>query len=112
MKVVNKKKFSRRKFVSLGLFFTLAVLVITAIVIQIFEATKDDFFIHFFTVIHIFTGLTFTVLSVIHMTENWQAMKSYSKFRQLIDNKEAFYAFLLTMFSILVGFLFVYFLMD
>ena len=112
MEVTNKKKFSRRKFLSAGLFLTLAVLVFTAIIIQIFEALKDDFFIHFFTVVHIFTGLAFTVLSVLHIKLNWQSMKSYIEIRQLIGNKEACYALLLTMLAILLGFLFVYFIMD
>lgn len=112
MEAMNKKKFSRRKFVSIGLFLTFAVLVITAIVIQIFEALKDDFFMHFFTVSHIFTGLAFTILSVLHIKLNWQSMKSYVKFKQLIGNREAFYALLLTMLAILLGFLFVYFIMD
>lgn len=112
MRAMNRKKFSRRKFVSVGLFLSLAVLLITAIVIQIFEALEDDLFIHFFTVIHIFTGLSFTVLSVLHMEINWSAMKSYVRLKKLIENREAIAAFLLTMLAILVGFLFVYFLID
>lgn len=109
---MKQTKFSRRKFVSIGLFLTLAVLVVTAIIIQIFEALEDDLFIHFFTVIHIFTGLSFTVLSVIHLVLNWSAMKSYVKMKQLIGNREVIAAFLLTMLAILAGFLFVYFLID
>lgn len=112
MEVTNKRKFSRRKFVSVGLFLTFTVLVTTAIIIQIFEALKNDFFMHFFTVSHIFTGLAFTVLSVLHLKLNWESMKSCVKFKQLIGNREAFYALLLTMLAILPGFLFAYFIID
>lgn len=108
MEVSYKKVFSRRKFVSVGLFLTLSVLVLTAILIQIFEAFEEDFFIHLFTVAHIFTGLAFTVLSVFHIIMNWQSMKSYIKTKGLIVSREAIYAFLLTMIAILAGFLFVY----
>lgn len=104
----GKKTFSRRKFVSVGLFFTLTVLVITAIVIQIFEAIEDDFFIHCFTVAHIFTGLAFTVLSVLHAKMNWQSMKSYMRTKRLAVSSEVVCAFLLTMGAIFSGFLFVY----
>jgi hypothetical protein len=112
MKVSDKKTFSRRKFASVGLFLTLAILVITAIVIQIFEAIEEDFFIHLFTVIHIFTGLSFTVLSVLHIMMNWQSMKAHVKDKTLTVSREAMYALLLTIMSILAGCLFVCFIMD
>lgn len=112
MEVSNKKTFSRRKFVSVGLFLTLTVLVITAIVIQIFEALEEDHFIHLFTVIHIFTGLAFTVLSVLHAKINWQLMKNSIKDKRLIVSKESIYALLFTMTAIIVGCLFVFILMD
>lgn len=112
MVISHKKSFSRRKFVSLGLFLTLTVLVITAIVIQIFEALEEDFFIHIFTVIHIFAGLTFTVLSVFHTITNWQSMRGYIKNKDLVISREAIYAFLLTIIAILAGILFVCFVMD
>ena len=106
MKVSNKKTFSRRKFVSVGLFLTLAVLVITAIVIQIFEALEEDLFIHLFTVTHIFTGLAFTVLSVLHVIINWKSMMAYIKGKDTIVSREAIYALLLALIAILIGILF------
>ena len=36
METTNKKAFSRRKFVSVGLFLSLAILVITGVLIQIY----------------------------------------------------------------------------
>lgn len=112
MGVFHKKAFSHRKFISVGLFLSLAVLVITAIVIQIFEALEDDFFLHLFNVTHIFTGLVFTVLSVLHIIMNWQSMKVYIKTKELIVSREAIYAFLLTMIAILTAVLFVCFIVD
>nr|WP_320057430.1 hypothetical protein [uncultured Bacteroides sp.] len=108
MVVSHKKVFSRRKFVSVGLFLTLAVLVITAIMIQFFEAFEAAFFIHLFTVIHIFTGLAFTILSVLHIIKNWQSMRIYIKNKGVFVNRETIYAFLLTMIAILTGVLFAY----
>jgi hypothetical protein len=100
--------FSRRKFVSLGLFFTLIVLVATAVVIQVAEAIENDFFIHFFTVIHIFNGLTFTILAVLHAKINWQVMMTYFKSKALLLSKEAVYAFWVTAIAVLSGILFVF----
>jgi len=112
MKILQKRAVNHRKFISIGLLLTLVVLVITAIIIQIFEAIEKDFFIHLFTVIHIFSGLTFTALSVFHATKNWQLMKSYIKAKGFSVSIEALYAFLLTMGTILIGILFVCFVMD
>lgn len=109
---VKQRKFNRQKFISIGLFLMAVVLVITAIIIQIFEALEDEFFIHLFTVIHIFSGLAFTVLSVYHLLKNWAFMRSYISNRDLKFNVEAFFAILLVLMIILSGFLFVCFVMD
>lgn len=108
MNVSHQKAFSRRKFISVGLFLTFTVLVITAIVIQIFEGLENELLIHLFTLVHIFSGLAFTVLSVFHAIMNWQSMKAYVKAKQSVFSKEAVCAFLLTVVTILVGVLFVF----
>jgi len=108
MEMPHRNTFNSRRFVSVGLFFTLLVLVITAIVIQVFEALENDLFIHLFTVTHIFTGFAFTVLSVLHAKRNWILMKSYMKDKKVTWSKEVLYAFLLTVAAILAGILFVY----
>lgn len=112
MVVSDKTTFSRRKFLSVGLMLTLIVLVITAVVIQIFEALEEDLYIHLFTVTHIFNGLAFTVLSVLHVIMNWKPMMAYIRGKDKIVSSEAIYAFLLTMIAILVSILFFYILMD
>lgn len=103
MNASHQKAFSRRKFISLGLFLTFTVLIITAIAIQIFEAIENEMFIHLFTVVHIFSGLAFTILSVFHAKLNWQSMKVYVKAKQSFFSREAVYAFLLTAATILIG---------
>lgn len=108
MKRMNKTAFNCSKFISVGLLLTSAVLVLTAILIQIFEAFEEDLYIHLFTVAHIFTGLTFTILSVLHAKMHWKSMMIYIKTEGLVVSKEAIYAFSLTVIDILIGFLFVY----
>jgi hypothetical protein len=103
MNASHQKAFSRRKFISVWLFLTFIVLVITAIVIQIFEALENELFIHLFTVVHIFSGLAFTVLSIFHAKMNWQSMRVYIKAKQSVFSREAVCAFLLTVVTILVG---------
>lgn len=103
MNASHQKSFSRRKFISVGLFLTLIVLVITAIVIQIFEALENELFIHLFTVVHIFSGLVFAVLSIFHAKMNWQAMRVYIKAKQSVFSREAVCAFLLTVVAVFVG---------
>jgi hypothetical protein len=72
-----------------GLLLTFIVLVITAIVIQIFEALENELFIHLLTVVHIFSGLAFSVLSVFHAKMNWQSMRIYVKAKQSVFSREA-----------------------
>lgn len=112
MKVSYKRVFNHRKFISLSLVLNLAVLVVTAIVIQVFEALENDFFLHLFNVTHIFAGLVFTVLSVLHLMMNWQFMKVYIKTKGLMASREAHYAFLLTMTAILTAVLFILYVKD
>lgn len=108
MKASSRKAFSHHKFVTAGLFLTFIVLVITSIVIQIFEALKNELFIHLFLVVHIFTGLAFTILTVLHSKINWLSMKVYFKTKQSVFSKEVIYALLLTVLTILTGVLFVF----
>ena len=109
MNVSHQKAFSRRKFISVGIFLTFTVLIITAIVIQILEALENELFIDLFTEVHIFSGLAFTVLSVFHTKMNWQSMRVYVKAKQSVFSREAICAFLLTVATILVGVLIILF---
>ena len=97
-----------RGFISVGLLFTLILLFVTAVVIQIFEAIEADFYIHLFTVIHIFSGLVFTVFSIYHIIKNWKTLRGYIVLTKL----NILYATIIMLLIILAGFLFVYYIMD
>lgn len=92
MEVSQRKSFNRRKFVSVGLFLTLAILVITGVLIQIFENFEEGFSIHFFTALHVLTGLAFAVLSVLHTITNWKSLKSYIKTKRTSISRETWWA--------------------
>jgi hypothetical protein len=106
METSHKKTFSRRKFVSVGLFLTLVVLVITGTLIQVFETFEEGFSIHFFTAVHVLTGFVFAVLSVLHTITNWKSLKNYIKNKAVTVSKEAIFAFLMMLLIVLIGFLF------
>ena len=106
MEVSQKKTFNRRKFVSVSLFLTLTILIITGILIQIFETFEEGFPIHFFTAVHVLTGLVFAILSVLHTITNWRTLKAYIKSKEITISKEAVSAFIVAMIIILIGFLF------
>lgn len=108
MEVLQKKSFNRRKFVSVSLFLTLIILVITGMLIQVFESFEEGFSIHFFTAVHVLTGLIFAVFAVLHTIINWKSLKSYIKSRSVYISKEAIWSLLVIMIVIVVGFLFVY----
>jgi hypothetical protein len=108
MEISNKPAFNGQKFISVGLLLNFTVLIITAVLIQIYEALEEDFFIHLFTVVHIFTGFAFTVLGVLHTKKHWKLVKIYIKKKELVVSNEAVYAFLLTVITILTGSLFVH----
>lgn len=106
MEILHKKTFSRRKFVSVGLFLTLVILVVTGILIQIFEAFEEGFSIHFFTAVHVLTGIIFSILSVLHTITNWRVLKAYVINEKITVNKETVSAIVAALAVILIGFLF------
>lgn len=108
MEVSRKKTFSQRKFVSVGLFFTLTILVVTGILIQIFETFEEGFSIHFFTAVHVFTGIIFTVFAILHTVMNWRSLRAYIKTGEITVSKETAYALLVVIIIIFTGFIFVH----
>ncbi|MDH6354290.1 drug/metabolite transporter (DMT)-like permease [Dysgonomonas sp. PH5-45] len=106
MEVLQKKSFSRRKFVSIGLFLTLLILIITGILIQVFERFEEGVSIHFFTAVHVLAGLVFAVLAVLHTVTNWRSLKAYIKNKGVTVSREAVWGVLLVAIIILIGFLF------
>lgn len=105
METTNKKAFSRRKFVSVGLFLSLAILVITGVLIQIYEHFEEGFAIHFFVGVHVLTGIFFLVISILHIIINWRALKSYIKTKDVSISKETIVAIVAVIIIIVIGFL-------
>jgi len=108
MEVSQRKLFNRRKFVSVGLFLSLAVLVVTGILIQVFEHFEEGFSIHFFTAVHVLVGMVFAVLSVLHTITNWKSLKSYINTKGAGISREAVWAFLVAIVVIGFGGFFAY----
>lgn len=111
MSTVRKTAFNKREFVSVGLLMTATVLVVTAVVIQVFEMLEDNFYMHLFFVAHIFTGVAFAVLAVLHANMNWESMDGYISSGEMAVSREVVYAALLTVATVIAGFLFVCFVM-
>jgi hypothetical protein len=107
MSTTRKKAFNQRVFVSVGLLMTATVLVITAIIIQVFEALEDNFVMHLFFVAHIFTGVAFSVLAAMHANINWESIDGYIGGGELTFSREVRCAALLTVGAVIAGFLFV-----
>jgi hypothetical protein len=109
MKTFFKKPFNSRKFVSVGLFFTLASLVVTGILIQIFETFENGFPMHFCTAVHVLTGMVFAVFSVLHTVTNWRSLKTHIKHAKGATlSREATVALFLVMIIVVIGFLLAY----
>ena len=105
MEALQRKSFNQRKFVSVSLFLTLAVLVITGVLIQVFENFEEGFAIHFFTALHVLTGLGFAIFAVLHTKMNWKALKSYIKIKGACINREALWAFFVGVLIVVALFL-------
>ncbi len=103
MEVSQRKSFNRRKFVSIGLFFSLAALVTTGILIQVFENFEEGFCIHFFTAVHVLTGFAFAVISALHAVTNWKSLKAYINTKGTGVSREAVWAFLVGIVVVGIG---------
>jgi len=73
----ENKSFKSRKVISLVLFIALIILPVTGVLIEVAESTKNEFLLHFSTVLHALTGIIFTVYGILHVNKNWKAMKKY-----------------------------------
>lgn len=79
MKVSYKRRFNYRAFVSIGLFFALIILFVTAILIQFFEDEPDSLEKHISVSCHALAGIAFIILNMFHLKLNWQSFKAYPK---------------------------------
>jgi hypothetical protein len=111
MEISCKKAFNHCAFVSVGLFFTLAILLMTAVLIQFFEHDPDSLEMHVSVSCHALAGIIFIVLNILHLKLNWQSMKIYVKERSSIS-KEAIYATLSIILFIVLGTFIVYLILE
>lgn len=112
MKTSYQEAFNYRAFVSVGLFFTLIILFLTAIFIQFFEEDPDSLEMHISVSCHVLAGIIFIILNITHLKLNWQAFKSYTKNKKGNVNREITSAILSIISFIVLGTFIVYLLMG
>ena len=112
MEVSHKKAFNRRAFISVGLFFTLAILFVTAVLIQFFENDPDSLEMHISVSCHALAGIIFIILNILHLKLNWQSMKLYIKEKEASISREAIYAVLSVISAIVFGTFVVYLILG
>jgi len=107
-----KKKFSWRAFISIGLFYTFFILLVTGMVLYVAPAGRIANWVNWKLValtkaqwqsIHTVFALLFVILSIFHLFSiNWKAFWTYlkSKTKQGLNKKREFY--LSTIFTILI----------
>ncbi|MDR0984831.1 MAG: hypothetical protein LBL93_07540 [Ruminococcus sp.] len=96
---MGRKKFNLRAFVSLSLFVVFIVVVITGLSLPIIENNIDPALMNSlrgepkikageniwvtlysaFRFFHIYFGLLFTVLTIVHIAKNWKVLKNYMR---------------------------------
>lgn len=112
MRTSHQKAFNYRAFVSVGLFFTLIILFLTAVLIQFFEEDPDSLEMHISVSCHALAGIIFIILNITHLKLNWQAFKSYTKNKKGNVNREITSAILSIISFIVLGTFIVYLLMG
>lgn len=107
-----KKKFSWRAFISIGLFYTFFILLLTGMVLYVAPAGRIANWVNWKLVgltkaqwqsIHTIFALLFVILSIFHLFSiNWKAFWTYlkSKTKQGLNKKREFY--LSTIFTVLI----------
>lgn len=112
MKVSYKRGFNYRAFVSIGLFFALIILFITAILIQFFEDDPDSLEKHISVSCHALAGIAFIILNMFHLKLNWQSFKTYPKNKEGDISKEIITAVLSIILFLILGTFIVYLLLG
>lgn len=108
----SKRGFNYRAFVSMSLFFTLIILIITAVLIQFFESEPDSLENHISVSCHALAGIAFIILNILHLKLNWQFFKSYPKNKEGVISKEIITAVLSIILFLILGTFIVYLLLG
>lgn len=112
MNVSHKRAFNYRAFISMGLFFTLIILFVTAVLIQFFEDDPDSLENHISVSCHALAGIAFIILNMFHLKLNWQSFKSYPKNKEEGISREIITAVLSIILYLILGTFIVYLLLG
>ncbi|MDR1864770.1 MAG: DUF4405 domain-containing protein [Bacteroidales bacterium] len=103
------KKANRRAFVSIALFIIFALLILSAVMIQIIEIRhRFSFAHHVWTAIHVLCGVVFTIAGIFHIVYNWRSLAAHVSNVKGTAVKAAAVAFLLVIIIVAAGFLAAY----
>lgn len=74
MKATKNREMNKRAVTSIGLFITLIIMPISALITHI---THDGPTSHIWLHIHVVAGILFTIFGILHVVYNWKALKRY-----------------------------------
>ncbi|MFV0467429.1 MAG: DUF4405 domain-containing protein [Dysgonomonas sp.] len=109
---MERKVLNHRAFVSVGLFFALIILFITAVLIQFFESNPDSLEMHICVSCHALAGIVFIILNILHLKLNWQSFRSYIKDKEANISREIISAVLSIILFLILGTFIVYLLLG
>lgn len=112
MDITDKRRFNHRAFISVGLFFALIILFVTAVLIQFFENEPDSLPMHISVSCHALAGIAFVILNILHLKLNWQFFKSYAKDRKGNISREIVSALFSVILFMVLGTFIVYLLVG
>ncbi|MDR2506479.1 MAG: hypothetical protein LBD67_00550 [Candidatus Accumulibacter sp.] len=111
----NINKFKWRQFISMSIFNFIIILVVTGAAIQMAEGMGENYetveyippyltlILHSVTAVHVLVGFGFGIFSIFHIVLNWKSLKNYFCKKTSRINKEAIFAFSLSVFFIVIG---------
>jgi cell division protein FtsW (lipid II flippase) len=73
----NRNRRNRRAAVSVGLLILFALLIISAVMIQVEEVNPQSFSLHVWTAIHAVCGTVFMLFVICHLVYNWRIFRNY-----------------------------------
>lgn len=74
MSTNQKQKINKRAVTSIGLFITLILMPVSALIVHITHGQPSS---HVWLHIHVIAGILFTVFGILHAIYNWKALKRY-----------------------------------
>lgn len=72
--MATNNKTNKRAVVSIGLFVTLLIMPISALIVHVTQGQPTS---HIWLHIHVVAGIAFMVFGILHVVYNWKALKRY-----------------------------------